>query len=194
MNEQVPLPRTTAALEARRQRTAAKVNQVSAAVAALRREKAPVTAAAVARRAHVSRTFLYENSDARKLLSQATDQAATHGSVAADVTRTGTDTAWRERALNAEDALKAAHAEVRTQRGRIAQLMGHMRDLETEQTTESIDRITAENSNLKQRLRESEHAKRTLEERLQAARSNNRFQDRRIAQLEAQLLETRSTP
>lgn len=194
MNEHVPPPRTAAALEARRQRTTAKVEQVRTAAAALRREKAPVTAAAVARRAHVSRTFLYENPDARKLLTEATDQAATHGSTAADAIRAGTETPWRERALNAEDALKTAHDEIRAQRRRIAQLLGKVRDLETEWTAESVECITAANVDLKQRLREADQAKRTLEERLQAARSNNRFQDRRIAQLEAQLLDTRATP
>jgi hypothetical protein len=41
---------------------------------------------------------------------------------------------------------------------------------------------------LKQRLRDLTASNRTLEERLQAARSNNRFLDKRIADLEAQLL------
>jgi hypothetical protein len=40
----------------------------------------------------------------------------------------------------------------------------------------------------------ADHRNRTLEERLQAARSNNRFADRRIAQLEAKLTEGTALP
>jgi hypothetical protein len=42
---------------------------------------------------------------------------------------------------------------------------------------------------LKQRLRQLTKDNRALDERLQAARSNSRFQDRRIAQLKAHLFE-----
>ena len=194
MSDQIPPPRTAAALAARRQATQTKVDQVRRTIAELRRQKSRVTVAAVVRRAGVSRTFLYENPDARILIADAVGQAdatqdqngARHGSQS--------ETPWRDRALNAEDALKAAHAEIRTQRNRIAQLMGQIRDLESQWTEESIERVTTENANLKQRVRHLAQDKRTLEERLQAARSNSRFQDRRISQLEAQLLETGQTP
>jgi N-methylhydantoinase B/oxoprolinase/acetone carboxylase alpha subunit len=45
--------------------------------------------------------------------------------------------------------------------------------LQTEWTEEAIQRLTTDN--------------RTLDERLKAARSNLRFQDRRVADLEAQI-------
>lgn len=139
-------------------------------------------------RAGVSRTFLYENPAARELVSEIIDHTTTHDPV--DGCRDTTpDTTWRERALNAEDALKAAHIEIHGQRTRIAQLMGQIRDMETRWTDESISHITTENTNLKQRLRQLTQDNRAIDERLQAARSNSRFQDRRIAQLEAHLLE-----
>src|SRR6185437_3532483 len=97
------------------------------------------------------------------------------------------ESTWRERALNAEDALKAACAEITAQRARIGALIGQVRDLEAEWTKEAIARITTENTTLKQRVRQLTTENRTREERLQAARSNNRFADRRIAQLEAEL-------
>ncbi|MGP4102892.1 hypothetical protein [Nonomuraea sp. KM90] len=50
-------------------------------------------------------------------------------------------------------------------------------------------RLLAENTTLKQKVRHLTDETRTLNERLQAARSNGRFADRRIAELEAQLLE-----
>ncbi|WP_211246409.1 hypothetical protein [Amycolatopsis taiwanensis] len=94
---------------------------------------------------------------------------------------------WRERALNAEDALKAAHAEILAQRTRIGELLGEIRDLQAEWTEEAIQRITTENTTLKQRVRQLTAENRTLDERLKAARSNLRFQDRRLADLEAQI-------
>ena len=69
----------------------------------------------------------------------------------ADDTREAT---WRERALNAEDALKAAHAEILAQRNRIGELLGRIRDLEAEWTQDDVQRITAENTTLKQRVRQ----------------------------------------
>jgi hypothetical protein len=99
------------------------------------------------------------------------------------------EASWRERALNAEDALKTAHAEVRAQRARIGQLLGQLRDTEYDLSQDATQRITTENSTLKQRVRQLTADNRTLGERLEAARSNGRFADRRIAQLEAQLLD-----
>ncbi|MFE3021841.1 hypothetical protein [Streptomyces sp. NPDC059256] len=99
------------------------------------------------------------------------------------------ETAWRELALNAEDALKAAHAEIHAQRTRIGELLGQIRDVEAEWTQEAIHRITTENTTLKQRIRQLATDNRTLDEQLKAARSNLRFQDRRVADLEARLTE-----
>ncbi|MFJ9683736.1 hypothetical protein ACIRP2_37820 [Streptomyces sp. NPDC101194] len=47
-----------------------------------------------------------------------------------------------------------------------------------------------ENTTLKQRVRQLTADNRTLDERLKAARSNLRFQDRRMADLEAQITDT----
>lgn len=56
---------------------------------------------------------------------------------------------WRERALNAENALKAAHAEILAQRTRIGEPLGEIRDVQAEWTEEAIQRITTENTTLK---------------------------------------------
>jgi len=53
----------------------------------------------------------------------------------------------------------------------------------------AAQRTITENTTLKARVRQLTSDNRTLEERLEAARSNARFADRRIAQLEAQLTE-----
>jgi hypothetical protein len=180
---------TAAANLARSQATEHKLDRVREAITVLRRQKAPVSSAALARRAGVSRTFLYENIAARALVAGALGSAI--GQRGRDQTEHDDQqqASWRERALNAEDGLKAAYAEIRVQRARIAELMGNIRDLEQRWSTEDIQRITTENTTLKQRVRQLSGDNRTTEERLQAARSNGRFQDRKIAQLEAQLAE-----
>jgi chromosome segregation ATPase len=183
----VPQPRTAAALAARRHNTKAALQRVHDALTRLRREKTQVSVAAVARRANVSRTFIYDNPDARAAVAAAiaeTSERRTQILADQDDEREAT---WRERALNAEDALKTAHAEITTQRTRIGELLGQVRDVQAEWTEEAIQRITTENTTLKQRVRQLTTDNQTLGERLQAARSNLRFQDRRLAGLEAQI-------
>jgi chromosome segregation ATPase len=164
-----------------------RLQRVHDALTRLRREKTPVSVAAVARRAGVSRTFVYDNPDARAAVAAViaeTGERRTQALADRDDEREAT---WRERALNAEDALKAAHAEIITQRTRIGELPGQVRDLQAEWAEEAIQRITTENTTLKQRVRQLTTDNRTVGERLQAARTNLRFQDRRLAGLEAQI-------
>ncbi|WP_103339900.1 DUF6262 family protein [Amycolatopsis sp. CA-126428] len=176
-------PRTAAAQAARRRSTHAALERVHDAISLLSREKLPVTVATVSRRAAVSRTFLYENPEARNAVATAVANAdQRRGQALADLDDEREAT-WRERALNAEDALKAANTEILNQRTRIDELLGQIRDLQAEWTEEAIQRITT----LKQRVRQLTADNRTLEERLAAARSNLRFQDRRVADLEAKL-------
>jgi hypothetical protein len=168
-------PRTAAALAARHRDTQAALGRVGDAIARLRREKTPVSVAAVARRAGVSRTFLYTNEDAKSAVSKAIRETAGQPRrVLAEVDDTREAT-WRERALNAEDALKGAHTEILAQRNRIGELLGRLRDQEAEWTQDAVERITAENTTLKQRVRELTTDNRALDERLNAARSNLRF-------------------
>ena len=66
---------TAAAIAARRRQTQDKLGQVEQAIAYLRCERGRITVRSVADRAGVSATFLYENSDARVLVQQATPTA-----------------------------------------------------------------------------------------------------------------------
>jgi predicted nuclease with TOPRIM domain len=178
---------TEAALAARRRSTEAALGRVRDAIARLRREKTQVSVAAISRRADVSRTFLYGNPDARAAVAAAIAQAGEQRTRILGAQDDEREATWRERALNAEDALKAAHAEILAQRTRIGELLGQVRDLQSEWTEEAIQRITTENTTLKQRVRTLTAGNRTLEEKLKAARENLRFHDKRIADLEAQL-------
>ncbi|GAA4038036.1 hypothetical protein GCM10023063_41400 [Arthrobacter methylotrophus] len=183
----VPEPRTAAAQAARRRKTETALERVHQAIARLRREKARVSVAAVARRADVSRTFLYDNFEARTAIATAMAEAGEHRPRMLADQDSERELTWRERALNAEDGLKAAQAEILTQRTRIGELLGQIRDLQAEWTEEAVQRITTENTTLKQRVRQLTAENRALDERLKAARSNLRFQDRRVADLEAQI-------
>ena len=186
-------PRTAAALAARHRDTQAALGRVRDAITRLRREKTPVSVAAVARRAGVSRTFLYTNPDAKTAVAEAIRHADDQRRQLVVETDNSYELTWRERALNAEDALKVAHTEIVAQRNRIGELLGRIRDLESEWTQEGVERITTENTALKERVRQFSADNRTLYERLKAARSNLRFQDRRIADLEARLTDS-ATP
>lgn len=179
---------TAAADQARRQRTEEKLRRVADAIGQLQRRRLPVTYPAIAARAAVSRTFLYDNPAARDLVTAAITRADGQRRQDAAGRDAQAEACWQQRALNAEQALKAAHAEIRAQRARIGELLGQLRDTQREHDSDAAGRLAAENSTLKQRLRDLPASNRTLEERLQAARSNNRFLDKRIADLEAQLL------
>ena len=129
---------TEAALAARRRGTEAALGRVRDAIARLRREKTPVSVAAVSRRADVSRTFIYGNPDARAAVADAIAAAGEQRTRILDAQDDEREATWRERALNAEDALKAAHREISTQRTRIGELLGQVRDLQSEWTEEAI--------------------------------------------------------
>ena len=178
---------TEAALAARRRSTENALGRVRDAITRLRREKTQVSVAAVSRRADVSRTFLYSNPDARAAVAAAIAAAGEQRTRILDEQDDEREATWRERALNAEDALKAAHAEILAQRARIGKLLGQARDLQSEWTQDNIQRITTENTTLKQRVRTLTAGNRALDEKLKAARENLRFHDKRIAGLEAQL-------
>lgn len=165
---QPEVPRTAAALAARRRDTQNAIGRVNDAIARLRREKSPVSVAAVARRAGVSRTFLYTNQDAKTAVSKAVRKTADKPRRLLAESDDSREATWRERALNAEDGLKTAHAEIRAQRTRIGELLGKIRDLEAEWTHDARQRVTTENTTLKQRVRQLSTYNRTLDERLKS--------------------------
>jgi uncharacterized protein YlxW (UPF0749 family) len=180
---------TAAAIAARRHQTGQKLGRVEKAISQLGREHARITVRGIALRADVSSTFLYENQAARTLVQAAAAANAASRDRTAQETHDRVDSIWRERALNAEDALTRTQKEVLTQRQRIGELMGQLRDFDQMVPGESVQRLVNENTSLKQQVRQLSQEHRSLQERLEAARSSNRFAERRIAALEAQLLD-----
>jgi chromosome segregation ATPase len=180
--------RTAAATQARRAGIAAMIQRVDRALQQMRRERAAITFAAVARRAGVSRSFLYQNADARALVTAAAAGHAKESDARAGAPAPATGTGpWRERALNAESELKRAHREITAQRGRIGELLGRIRDLEHDLPEDGVARTITENHALRAQVRQLTQDNRRLEERLAGARDTNRFLDKRIAELEAEL-------
>lgn len=194
MSATEPTNRTAAAVLARKQHTTALLRDVEDALRQMRRDGTRITVRGAAHRAGVSRTFLYENPEARRLVDDAITVSVERRKTVREISHdaTGQESSWRERALNAESALTTANQEILQQRQRIAELMGQLRDLEQTWSHDGVQRLTSENTSLKQRVRQLDEANQTLDERLKAARSNTRFLDRRIADLETQLLDHNS--
>jgi uncharacterized protein DUF6262 len=185
---------TAAAIAARRRQTQEKLTRIKTAISQLRRERGRLTVRAIAGRADVSSTFLYENAEARTLVQQAvTASKSRHDQLGQDK-HEQIEASWRERALNAEAELTRTQKAVFDQRQQIGELMGKLRDVEQMVPGESVQAITVENTSLKRRVQQLTREHRSLQERLEGARSNNRFADRRIADLEAQILELQQTP
>ncbi|WP_129773485.1 DUF6262 family protein [Streptomyces sp. L-9-10] len=178
-----------AAIAARRRQTRNKLTQLEKAIAQLRRERRRLNVRAIAERAGVSATFCYENTDARALVQAAVADARHRRDQGAQQEHERIEASWRERALNAEETLTCTQETVFTQRKRIGELMGQLRDVEQTAPSDSAPALRTENASLKRRLDQMTQERRSLQERLEGARSNLRFAERRIAGLEAQLLE-----
>jgi hypothetical protein len=123
-------PRTQAANQARQRSTRDKLERIDTTLRAMRRERTTITYPAVAARAGVSRTFLYQNADARKLVATAIEVAGDRKRRAQAAHDANVEASWQQRALNAEHALKEAYAEIDTKRERIGLLLGQIRDLQ----------------------------------------------------------------
>ncbi|MEU0103314.1 hypothetical protein [Streptomyces sp. NPDC006267] len=178
---------TAAATAAGRPR--GKITRVEKAIGQLCRERGRLAVRAIAERADVSATFPYENPDARALVQQAvSDSKSQHDRRTGDK-HEQIEASWRERALNAEAELTRTQNEILVQRQRIGELMGQLRDIDQMVPGESLQHLTTENTTLKRRLQQVTQEHRKLRERLEGARTNLRFSDKRIADLEVQLLE-----
>lgn len=139
----------------------------------------------------MSATFLYESTEARALVRNAIIDSLSRHDRQARQQHDQTEATWRERALNAEAELTRAQKEVLYQRQRVGWLMGQTRDFDQMVPGEPRRSLTAENTTLKHRVQQLTREHRTLHERLEGARSGLSFSAKRIATLEAELIEAR---
>ncbi|WP_209446093.1 DUF6262 family protein [Streptomyces sp. MZ04] len=180
---------TAAAVAARKRQTQQKLTDVDVAIGQLRRERGRLTVRAIAARAAVSATFLYENPEARARVQAAIADSKSRHDRTTSAEHDGIEATWRERALNAEAELTRAQKEIYVQRHRIGELMGQVRDFSQTAPGESVEALVTENTNLKHRVQQLTREHRRLQERLEGARANLRFADKRAADLEMQVLE-----
>jgi len=177
-------PRPEHAIDARRRDATSKVAAVEKTVKLLGRTGAPVTRASVSKLAGVSRSFTYENEEARAIIAAA--QARTQARIEArpaEVTAQQ-EASWRERALNAEDQVRKLRQELTTQRRLVSDLMGQLREPDGTWVQQERDRLRKENelvcSQRNQLLRERDE----LQRRLEGARANvSRLNERRVSEL-----------
>lgn len=177
-------PRPERAIDARRRDATTKVAAVEMTVKLLGRTGSPVTRAAVSKLAGVSRSFTYENEEARAIIAAA--QARTQARIEArpEEVTAEQEASWRERALNAEDQVRKVRQELTTQRRLVSDLMGQLREPDGTWVEQERDRLRKENelvcSQRNQLLRERDD----LQRRLEGARANvSRLSERRVTEL-----------
>lgn len=87
---------------------------------------------------------------ARQLVTEAAAHAEGRQACSRQETTGAVDASWRERALNAEEALSQSAAKIRARRRHIGELMARIRDLELDLPADAVQRLTTESTTLKQ--------------------------------------------
>jgi hypothetical protein len=179
-----PAPRPEQAIAARHRAAEAKTASVGKAIKTLARTGAPVTCAGVARLAGVSRSFLYENDQARALITtaQARTQARTAGTVPAATSQQ--EASWRERALNAEQRARDLHHELTAQRHLTAGLLGQLRQPDGTWLADENTRLRQQHEYLLAERNQLARDRNDLHRKLDAARANlARLTEQRVTSL-----------
>ena len=177
-------PRPERAIDARKRDSTAKVAAVGKVVKLLGRSGAPMTRAAVSQLAGVSRSFTYENDEARAIIAaaQTRSQARAEGSIATITAQQ--EASWRERALNAEDRTRELRGEVATQRRLVSDLIGQLREPDGTWIEHDRNRLRHENETLLLERNELVRERAELQRKLDGARANiSRLNEQRVTQL-----------
>lgn len=177
-------PRPERAIEARRRQATTKLASVHKALKVLGRTGAPITRAAVSQLAGVSRSFTYENEQARSAIAAAQQRTHARAAVRVETMTAQEEASWRERALNAEEEVRKLRHEVATQRRLVGDLMGQLREPDGTWIEHDRARLRRENEQVlaerNQLLRERDDVQR----RLDGARANvSRLNERRVTEL-----------
>lgn len=184
LGAQGPRGRPEQAIDARRRESTGKVASVERAVKLLGRTGAPVTRSAVSQLAGVSRSFTYENGEARSII--ATAQARSRADVGArsEKLTAQQEASWRERALNAEDSLRKLRQELATERRLVGDLIGQLREPDGTWIERDRERLRQENEVLLTERNQLRQAQAELQRRLDGARANvSRLNERRVTEL-----------
>jgi len=160
------------------------VAAVGKAVKALGRTGAPVTRVGVAQLAGVSRSFTYENDAANSIIAEAQTRAQAHAEGHIEKSTAQDEASWRERALNADDEIRALRRELGTQRRTVGDLFGQLREPDGTWIEHDRNRLRQENDHLLSERNQLLRERNELQQRLDGARANIlRLHERRVQEL-----------
>lgn len=177
-------PRPEGAIESRRRDAVAKTGAVAKAVRALGRSGVPVTRAGVARLAGVSRSFTYQNEQAGAMIIAAQARTRVSATDQAAKQTTQQESAWRERALNAEDRIRELHHELSTERQLTGDLLGRLRDPDGTWLEDDRRQLRHDNERLRSERDQLLRERNELQRKLDGARANvSRLAEQRVTEL-----------
>lgn len=164
-----------AAIDARKKDSLTKLASVEHALKRLLKQRVTeIDKSHLAALAGCSRTFLYQNQDARKLIAQAETRmkaSALKGVRDSD----GVEEAnWRERALFAEQQLRTFREKNSSLSRTLADLLGQLRDPDGTWVEDDREQLRQQNETLRAALATERLARAEAERRLEASRSNVR--------------------
>lgn len=172
------------AIAARRRAAEAKAAAVGKAVTSLARSGAPLTSAAIARLAGVSRSFIYENDQARAHVTAAQARTQIRAAGAIPAATAQQEASWRERALNAEQRVRDLQHDLTAQRRLTAGFLGQLRQPDGTWLADERTRLQEENQRLLTDRSQLARERNDLHRKLEAARASlARLTEQRVTQL-----------
>ncbi len=162
----------------------AKAAAVGKAVRSLARTGAPLTSAAIARLAGVSRSFIYENDQARAHVTAAQARTQIRAAGAIPAATAQQEASWRERALNAEQKIRDLQHELTAQRRLAAGFLGQLRQPDGTWLADETTRLHEENERLLTERNQLARERNDLARKLEAARASlARLTEQKVTEL-----------
>ena len=164
-----------AAIDARKKDSLTKLASVEQALKRLLKQKVTeIDKSQLATLAGCSRTFLYQNEDARQLIAQAETRMKASSLKRVRDSDAVEEANWRERALFAEQQLRETRAKNNSLSRTVADLLGQLRDPDGTWVEDDREQLRQQNETLRAALAAERLASSDAERRLEASRSNVR--------------------
>ena len=164
-----------AAIDARKKDSLTKLASVEQALKRLLKQKVTeIDKSQLATLAGCSRTFLYQNEDARQLIAQAETRMKASSLKRVRDSDAVEEANWRERALFAEQQLRETRAKNNSLSRTVADLLGQLRDPDGTWVEDDREQLRQQNETLRAALAAERLARSEAERRLEASRSNVR--------------------
>ena len=164
-----------AAIDARKKDSLTKLASVEQALKRLLKQKVTeIDKSQLATLAGCSRTFLYQNEDARELIAQAETRMKASSLKRVRDSDAVEEANWRERALFAEQQLRETRAKNNSLSRTVADLLGQLRDPDGTWVEDDREQLRQQNETLRAALAAERLVRSDAERRLEASRSNVR--------------------